>query len=233
MTFISCCCAAPVKGTIVPVTLILHLSDTASREEVRHRYPDPPTDVKGLDIQQQALLREQQRKMRLVKRAQEDGGWAHAQLAQTCYGPELTGLCFTTGFLDQQLNHHHFVSHNHVFSICFYCVLIVKCFIRRYLFCQGSKSRHYARESLLPSETTFIGDYWVCLTSSFLFLMRCGSSALCQNSCVWWYDSVCHSNEEHRRRYLKVFGCLQLLRFTWMGWFWFFLNSIGLNWVKF
>ncbi|XP_070709443.1 centrosome and spindle pole-associated protein 1 [Pempheris klunzingeri] len=45
--------------------------DTASREEVRHMYPDPPTDVQSLDIQQQALLREQQPKIRLMWREEE------------------------------------------------------------------------------------------------------------------------------------------------------------------
>lgn len=50
-----------------------YLSDTASREEVRHMYPDPPTDEQSLDIQQQALLREQQRKIRLMKREEEPG----------------------------------------------------------------------------------------------------------------------------------------------------------------
>lgn len=56
-------------GTI----LFLYLLDTASREEVRHMYPDPPTDLHSLDIQQQALLREQQRKIRLMTREQEHG----------------------------------------------------------------------------------------------------------------------------------------------------------------
>ncbi|KAE8279907.1 Centrosome and spindle pole associated protein 1 [Larimichthys crocea] len=60
----------------------LKYRDTASREEVRHMYPDPPTDEQSLDIQQQALLREQQRKIRLMKREEE---------------PD---------FLDQQLNHY-------------------------------------------------------------------------------------------------------------------------------
>lgn len=63
-------------------------SDTASREEVRHMYPDPPTDAQSLDIQQQALLREQQRKMRLMKRGEEHGQWAdthtHFSSTQLC-----------------------------------------------------------------------------------------------------------------------------------------------------
>ncbi len=49
-----------------------NLSDTASREQVRHMYPDPPTDDASLDIQQQALLREQ-RKIRPVRREEEHG----------------------------------------------------------------------------------------------------------------------------------------------------------------
>ncbi|XP_026147552.1 centrosome and spindle pole-associated protein 1 isoform X3 [Mastacembelus armatus] len=49
----------------------LKYRDTASREEVLHMHPDPPTDAQSLDIQQQALLREQQRKIRLMKREEE------------------------------------------------------------------------------------------------------------------------------------------------------------------
>ncbi|XP_059182691.1 centrosome and spindle pole-associated protein 1 isoform X2 [Centropristis striata] len=49
----------------------LKYRDTESREEVRHMYPDPPTDAHTLDIQQQALLREQQRKIRLMQREEE------------------------------------------------------------------------------------------------------------------------------------------------------------------
>lgn len=41
-------------------------------------YPDPPTDDSSLDIQQQALLREQ-RKIRLMKRDEEHGLSAHTQ----------------------------------------------------------------------------------------------------------------------------------------------------------
>ncbi|XP_073686660.1 centrosome and spindle pole-associated protein 1 [Garra rufa] len=39
----------------------LKYRDSASREEVRQAYPDPPSDDHSLDIQQQALLRQQQR----------------------------------------------------------------------------------------------------------------------------------------------------------------------------
>uniref|UniRef100_A0AAQ6IQL2 Centrosome and spindle pole-associated protein 1 C-terminal domain-containing protein n=2 Tax=Anabas testudineus TaxID=64144 RepID=A0AAQ6IQL2_ANATE len=45
--------------------------DTASREEVLHMYPDPPTDAPSLDIQQQVLLREQQRQIRRMKKEEE------------------------------------------------------------------------------------------------------------------------------------------------------------------
>ncbi|XP_038583643.1 centrosome and spindle pole-associated protein 1 [Micropterus salmoides] len=60
----------------------LKYKDTASREEVRRMYPDVPTDAQSLDIQQQALLREQQRKIRLLNREEEHD------------------------FLDQQLSHY-------------------------------------------------------------------------------------------------------------------------------
>ncbi|XP_041817863.1 centrosome and spindle pole associated protein 1 [Chelmon rostratus] len=62
----------------------LKCRDTASREEVRHMYPDPPSDAQSLDIQQQALLREQQRRIRLMNREDEHD------------------------FLDQQLSHYHY-----------------------------------------------------------------------------------------------------------------------------
>ncbi|XP_044031547.1 centrosome and spindle pole-associated protein 1 isoform X2 [Siniperca chuatsi] len=49
----------------------LKYRDTASRDEVRHMYPDVPTDAQSLDIQQQALLREQQRRIRLLNREEK------------------------------------------------------------------------------------------------------------------------------------------------------------------
>ncbi|XP_063339281.1 centrosome and spindle pole-associated protein 1 [Pelmatolapia mariae] len=58
--------------------------DTTSREEVRTLYPDPPADAQSLDIQQQALLREQQHKIRLMRR-QEDGDFLGRQLGN--YNP--------------------------------------------------------------------------------------------------------------------------------------------------
>ncbi|XP_033495349.1 centrosome and spindle pole-associated protein 1 [Epinephelus lanceolatus] len=86
----------------------LKYRDTASREEVRHMYPDPPTDAQSLDIQQQALLREQQRKIRLMKREEE---------------PD---------FLDQKLSLYH---------------------------SKNKPVRHIHRDSILPSETSFIDVY--------------------------------------------------------------------------
>ncbi|KAK2859445.1 hypothetical protein Q5P01_004065 [Channa striata] len=50
----------------------LKYRDTASREEVLQMYPDPPTDAESLDIQQQALLHRQQRKLRPMKREEHD-----------------------------------------------------------------------------------------------------------------------------------------------------------------
>ncbi|XP_077348959.1 centrosome and spindle pole-associated protein 1 isoform X3 [Lithobates pipiens] len=46
----------------------LKYRDTETREGVRFMYPDPPKDDKSLEIQQQALLREQQRKLNRMKR---------------------------------------------------------------------------------------------------------------------------------------------------------------------
>ncbi|XP_067434660.1 centrosome and spindle pole associated protein 1 isoform X1 [Thunnus thynnus] len=86
----------------------LKYRDTASREEVRHMFPDPPTDAQSLDIQQQALLREQQRKIRLMKREEEHD------------------------YLDQQLSHHH---------------------------PRNRPGHRIHRDSILPSETTFIDVY--------------------------------------------------------------------------
>ncbi|KAM6971588.1 centrosome and spindle pole-associated protein 1 [Tautogolabrus adspersus] len=53
----------------------LKYRDTETSEGVRHMYPDPPTDAQSLDIQQQALLREQQRKIRRMKREEENESW--------------------------------------------------------------------------------------------------------------------------------------------------------------
>ncbi|XP_067290693.1 centrosome and spindle pole-associated protein 1 isoform X2 [Pseudorasbora parva] len=46
----------------------LKYRDGASREEVRQAYPDPPSDDHSLDIQQQALLRQQQRTINSLRR---------------------------------------------------------------------------------------------------------------------------------------------------------------------
>ncbi|KAM8966869.1 centrosome and spindle pole-associated protein 1 [Pelodytes ibericus] len=46
----------------------LKYRDTDTREGVRFMYPDPPKDDQTLEIQQQALLREQQRKLNKMKR---------------------------------------------------------------------------------------------------------------------------------------------------------------------
>ncbi|XP_053322946.1 centrosome and spindle pole-associated protein 1 isoform X2 [Spea bombifrons] len=46
----------------------LKYRDTDTREGVRFMYPDPPKDDQTLDIQQQALLREQQRNLNRLKR---------------------------------------------------------------------------------------------------------------------------------------------------------------------
>ncbi|XP_078543320.1 centrosome and spindle pole-associated protein 1 isoform X2 [Lissotriton helveticus] len=46
----------------------LKYRDTETREDVRQMYPDPPKDDQTLDIQQQALLREQQRKLNRIRK---------------------------------------------------------------------------------------------------------------------------------------------------------------------
>ncbi|KAA0704773.1 Centrosome and spindle pole associated protein 1 [Triplophysa tibetana] len=51
----------------------LKYRDTTSREEVRQVYPEPPTDDHSLDIQQQALLRQQQRTIYNLRRARPAG----------------------------------------------------------------------------------------------------------------------------------------------------------------
>ncbi|KAL1006480.1 hypothetical protein UPYG_G00072910 [Umbra pygmaea] len=49
----------------------LKYRDSMSREVVRHVYPDPPGDELSLDLQQQALIREQQRMIRNMRREPE------------------------------------------------------------------------------------------------------------------------------------------------------------------
>ncbi|XP_057179230.1 centrosome and spindle pole-associated protein 1 isoform X2 [Triplophysa rosa] len=51
----------------------LKYRDTTSREKVRQVYPEPPTDDHSLDIQQQALLRQQQRTIYNLRRARPAG----------------------------------------------------------------------------------------------------------------------------------------------------------------
>ncbi|XP_062841629.1 centrosome and spindle pole-associated protein 1 isoform X3 [Trichomycterus rosablanca] len=50
----------------------LKYRDSESREQVRQAYPEPPTDEDSLEIQQQALLREQQRRLNSMRRAKTD-----------------------------------------------------------------------------------------------------------------------------------------------------------------
>lgn len=87
------------------------LSDTASREGVRHMYPDPAVGEQSLDIQQQALLREQERKIRLMKREEKHGKWAHthAQIPPVVLFHS-SFCCFPTDSVKQQLSHYPSVS---------------------------------------------------------------------------------------------------------------------------
>lgn len=48
----------------------LKYRDSATRAQVRQQYPDPPNDSNTLEIQQEALLREQQKKLDTMKRKQ-------------------------------------------------------------------------------------------------------------------------------------------------------------------
>ncbi|XP_024910417.1 centrosome and spindle pole-associated protein 1 isoform X1 [Cynoglossus semilaevis] len=50
----------------------LKYRESSSREEVIQMFPDPPIDDQSLDIQQQALLREQRRKLRVMKREEDE-----------------------------------------------------------------------------------------------------------------------------------------------------------------
>lgn len=47
----------------------LKYRDSESREQVRRAYPEPPGDEAGLELQQEALLREQQRQLNNMRRA--------------------------------------------------------------------------------------------------------------------------------------------------------------------
>ena len=76
-------------------------------------FPDPPTDAGSLDIQQQALLREQRRKIRLMKREEEHGQEADTQISPQTVVFFNSLLCLPTDYLDQQLSHHHPVSGHH------------------------------------------------------------------------------------------------------------------------
>ncbi|XP_048363427.1 centrosome and spindle pole-associated protein 1 isoform X4 [Sphaerodactylus townsendi] len=49
----------------------LKYKDSESRVETRYMYPDPPTNDNALDIQQQALLREQQKKLKKMRKNAE------------------------------------------------------------------------------------------------------------------------------------------------------------------
>ncbi|XP_060755842.1 centrosome and spindle pole associated protein 1 [Neoarius graeffei] len=59
----------PLNKQIVQDFNQLKYRDSESREQVRQAYPGPPTDEASLEIQQQALLREQQRRLDNMQRA--------------------------------------------------------------------------------------------------------------------------------------------------------------------
>ncbi|XP_077951974.1 centrosome and spindle pole-associated protein 1 isoform X4 [Gasterosteus aculeatus] len=123
-----------LKQTVQPPTRnpFPGAADTASREGVRHMYPDPAVGEQSLDIQQQALLREQERKIRLMKREEKHGKWAHthAQIPPVVLFHS-SFCCFPTDSVKQQLS--HYPSRN--------------------------TPAYFHRDSILPSETTLIGIY--------------------------------------------------------------------------
>ncbi|NWI34406.1 CSPP1 protein, partial [Sula dactylatra] len=53
------------------IFLLLMKKDSETRMGVRHMYPDPPKDDQTLEIQQQALLREQQKKLDRMRMRRE------------------------------------------------------------------------------------------------------------------------------------------------------------------
>ncbi|XP_058873276.1 centrosome and spindle pole-associated protein 1-like isoform X2 [Acipenser ruthenus] len=54
----------------------LKYRETETREEVRQAYPDPPNDDHSLEIQQQALLREQQRRINSMRKRGDGHGFS-------------------------------------------------------------------------------------------------------------------------------------------------------------
>lgn len=50
------------------------MTDSETRADLRYMYPDPPRDDQTLEIQQQALLREQQKKLNRMKMRRDEKG---------------------------------------------------------------------------------------------------------------------------------------------------------------
>lgn len=48
-----------------------YVTESDTRVETRYMYPDPPTTNDALDIQQQALLREQNKKLKKLRKNAE------------------------------------------------------------------------------------------------------------------------------------------------------------------
>lgn len=65
--------AVVLEERLTLICVLFVLSDGASRMEVRQAYPDPPSDDHSLDIQQQALLRQQQRTINSLRRGRPAG----------------------------------------------------------------------------------------------------------------------------------------------------------------
>ncbi|CAM4722130.1 unnamed protein product [Leuciscus chuanchicus] len=65
----------------------LKYREGASREEVRQAYPDPPSDDHSLDIQQQALFRQQQRTINSLRRGKAAEGASREEVRQAYPDP--------------------------------------------------------------------------------------------------------------------------------------------------
>ncbi|XP_062377506.1 centrosome and spindle pole-associated protein 1 isoform X3 [Sardina pilchardus] len=86
----------------------LKYRDSASREEVRQAYPDPPCDDYSLELQQQALLRHQQRKISNMRKDRTDyfdlsspSRRLHGQTTESTEdGPRPTLLQSESAFID-------------------------------------------------------------------------------------------------------------------------------------
>lgn len=72
--------------------------DPETRMGLRHMYPDPPKDDQTLEIQQQALLREQQRKLDRMRIRRETEGKEWVLQDRLSVWGSFCGFVLTFGF---------------------------------------------------------------------------------------------------------------------------------------